>query len=159
MLVMTVVMIGVTFWIERSRLGYYLEAIREDEDIAAAVGVNVFYYKVLIMAISGFFVAFAGTFYAQYFMFFDPATLFSMGPMVQMQLGTMVGGAGTILGPIVGSTVYIVIEQLLRSLPFDSRQAVSLSKVVYGIALMAIIFWLPGGLMSFFNRQKKAIKP
>jgi branched-chain amino acid transport system permease protein len=153
MLAMTLVMVGFTYWVSRSRLGYFLVAIREDEDIAAAIGVNVFYYKVLIMAISGFFVAFGGTFYAQYFMFIDPGTLFSMGPMVQMQLGTMVGGAGTVVGPIVGSTVYIVIEQLLRSLPFDTRQAVSLSKVVYGVALMAIIFYIPGGLMSVFKRR------
>jgi branched-chain amino acid transport system permease protein len=153
-LAMTALMIGVTFWISRSRTGYFLVAIREDEDIAAACGVNVVYYKVLIMAISGFFVALSGTFYAQFFQFIDPGQMFSMGPMVQMQLGTMVGGAGTVVGPIVGSTVYIVIEQLLRSLPFNSREAVSLSKVVYGVCLMAIIYYLPGGLMSLFNRRR-----
>lgn len=151
---MTVILAAVTFWISRSRLGYFLVAIREDEDIAAACGVNVYWYKVLVMTISGFFIAFAGTFYAQYFMFIAPETLFSMGPMVQMQLGTMVGGAGTVGGPIIGSAVYIVIEQLLRSLPFDSRQAVSLSKVVYGICLMGIIYYLPGGLMSLYRHRK-----
>lgn len=154
-LAMTGGLTAFTWWLSRSRLGYFLVAIREDEDMAAACGVNVYWHKVLIMAMSGFFVALAGTFYAQYFMFIAPETLFSMGPMVQMQLGTMVGGAGTVAGPIVGSAVYIGIEQLLRSLPFDSRQAVSLSKVIYGICLMAIIYYLPGGLVSLVRRRRR----
>jgi branched-chain amino acid transport system permease protein len=153
-LAMTGILAGFTFWVSRSRLGYFLVAIREDEDIAAACGVDVYWYKVLIMGISGFFVALAGTFYAQLFMFIDPSTMFSMGPMVQMQLGTMVGGAGTVGGPIIGSALYIAIEQVLRSLPFDSRQAVALSKVFYGICLMVIIFHMPGGLMSLFRKRR-----
>lgn len=152
-LAMTVLMVVITLLIERSRLGYYLEAIREDEDIAEACGVNVYRYKVLIMAISGFFIALAGTFYAQFFMFISPETTFTLSPLVQMMLGTMVGGAGTVAGPIVGSAVYIFIEEVLRALPFDSRQAVSLSKMLYAVSLMVIIYYIPGGLLSLFHRR------
>ena len=102
-----VVLAGVgTLWLERSRFGQYSMALREDEDAAEASGVPTFRCKVVIIAISAAATALAGTFYAQFLLFIVPETLFSFDHVLNMMLGTIVGGSGTILGPIVGSLLF-----------------------------------------------------
>ena len=120
-----VVLLGLATWaIERSRFGQYLLAVREDEDSAEASGVPTFRYKVAIMALSAAVTALAGTFYAQFLLFIVPETLFSFDIIINMMLGTIIGGGGTVLGPIVGSVLFGVLSDVLRSLPVvSSREA------------------------------------
>jgi branched-chain amino acid transport system permease protein len=143
-----------TWFLERSRFGQCLMALREDEDTAEASGVPTFRYKVLIMAISAGVTAFAGTFYAQFLLFIVPETLFAFDHLLNMMLGTIVGGAGTVLGPIIGSILFGVLSDVLRALPFvGSREAASLVRIIYGLILMIIVFRMPGGIVGLLVKR------
>ena len=107
--------LAVTWWIERSWMGYYLVALGEDEDAAAAVGVNVPRIKRHIYLISAFLTALAGTFYVQYIYFIDPNTAFSFNISVEAALVCIVGGIGTLWGPVVGTVLLEVTSALLQS--------------------------------------------
>jgi len=143
-----------TAWLERTRFGKQLEALREDEEAAEATGVRTFRCKVAIIALSAFFTAFAGTFYAQFLLFIVPETLFSFDHMLTMMLGAMVGGAGTVVGPILGGALFGTLSEFLRTLPFaNSREVASLLRALYAIILMVVVTRFPGGLVSIWSRR------
>jgi len=143
-----------TFWLERSRFGQYLMALREDEDAAEASGVPTFRCKVLINAISAAATALAGSFYAQFLLFIVPETLFSFDHVLNMMLGTIVGGSGTVIGPIVGSVLFGLFGDFLRTLPFvSSREAASLVRVGYGIVLIVLVLRMPQGIVGAWRRK------
>ena len=145
---------GGTFWFERSRLGQYAMALREDEDAAEASGVPTFRCKIIVIAISAAATALAGTFYAQFLLFIVPETLFSFDHMLNMMLGTIVGGSGTILGPIVGSLLFGVLGDVLRSLPLvNSREAASLVRIGYGLILIVVVLRMPRGVVGLWARR------
>ena len=146
----------ITWRIEHSRFGQYLLAIREDDDAAEASGVDVRRCKILAMALSAGLTALAGSFYAQFFLYISPDTLFIFDHQLAMMLGTMVGGAGTILGPIVGSSVFSAIAELLHNLPFDeTRQINSAAKMFYALILMTVMIYLPGGILSVVSSRMR----
>ena len=141
-----------TLWLERSRFGQYLMALREDEDAAEASGVPTFRCKVLIIAISAAATALAGTFYAQFLLFIVPETLFTFDHVVNMMLGTIVGGSGTVLGPIMGSALFGLFGDVLRALPFvSSREAASLVRVGYGLVLVILVLRMPRGIAGLWR--------
>lgn len=141
-----------TLWLERSRFGQYLMALREDEDAAEASGVPTFRCKVLIIAISAAATALAGTFYAQFLLFIVPETLFTFDHVVNMMLGTIVGGSGTVLGPIMGSVLFGLFGDVLRALPFvSSREAASLVRVGYGLVLVILVLRMPRGIAGLWR--------
>jgi branched-chain amino acid transport system permease protein len=143
-----------TFWLEHSRLGQYAMALREDEEAAEASGVPTFRCKIMIIAISAAATAIAGTFYAQFLLFIVPETLFSFDHMLNMMLGTIVGGSGTILGPIVGSALFGVLGDVLRSLPLvNSREAASLVRIGYGLVLIVVVLRTPRGIVGLWERR------
>lgn len=152
-LALMLLMAGLTYLIEKSSLGYFLLAIREDEEAAMASGVNTNKYKTLIFAISAFFTAIGGTFYAQLLLFISPDIMFTLQPTVNMLLGTLVGGPGTVLGPILGSTIFTFVGEILRSVSFgQGTQAVTVTSAIYGITLMVVALYLPKGLIDFKNK-------
>lgn len=143
-----------TLWLERSRFGQYLIALREDEDAAEASGVPTFHCKVAIIAISAAATALAGTFYAQFLLFIVPETLFSFDHILSMMLGTIVGGSGTVLGPIIGSVLFGLIADVLRMLPFvNSREAASLVRIGYGLVLLVMVLRMPAGIAGAWRRR------
>lgn len=143
-----------TFWLERSRLGQYAMALREDEDAAEASGVPTFRCKIIIIAISAAATALGGTFYAQFLLFIVPETVFSFDHMLNMMLGTIVGGSGTIIGPIVGSALFGVLGNVLRTLPIvSSREAASLVQIGYGLVLIVVVLRMPRGIVGLWERQ------
>lgn len=143
-----------TLWLERSRFGQYLMALREDEDAAEASGVPTFRCKVMIIAISAAATALAGTFYAQFLLFIVPETLFTFDHVLNMMLGTIVGGSGTVLGPIVGSVLFGVFSDVLRALPFvNSREAASLVRVGYGVVLIILVLRMPQGIVGLWRKR------
>jgi branched-chain amino acid transport system permease protein len=145
-----------TWWLERTRFGKQLEALREDEDAAEASGVRTFRCKVAIIALSAFCTALAGTFYAQFLLFIVPETLFSFDHMLTMMLGAMVGGAGTVAGPIVGGALFGGLSEVLRTLPFaSSREASSLLRIAYAVILMIVVIRFPGGIVGAFRGRRK----
>ena len=136
----------ITWLIERSWMGYYLVAIGEDEDAAEAIGVNAPRIKRDIYLISSFLTAMAGTFYTQYIYFIDPATAFSFNISIEAALVSIVGGIGTLWGPVVGTVLLETTSTLLQSWLGGSVGGVQLT--VYSLILMAVILWRPTGLMG-----------
>ncbi len=139
--------LGITAWIERSRIGYYLVAIGEEEDAAEAVGINVPRIKRDIYMISSFLTALAGTFYTQYIYFIDPQTAFNFSISIEAALVSIVGGVGTLLGPLIGTVLLETTSALLQSWLGNSVGGVQLT--VYSLILMAVILWRPTGIMGY----------
>ncbi|HEX3182464.1 MAG TPA: branched-chain amino acid ABC transporter permease [Beijerinckiaceae bacterium] len=139
----------ITYRIEHSWMGYYLVAIGDDEDAAEAVGVNAPRIKRDIYMISAFLTALAGTFYVQYIYFIDPATAFSFNISVEAALVSIVGGIGTLWGPVVGTVLLETTSALLQSWLGSSAGGVQLT--VYSLILIAIILWRPSGLLGMFS--------
>jgi branched-chain amino acid transport system permease protein len=138
--------LAITYRIERSRMGYYLMALGEDEDAAEAIGVNVLRVKRQIYLISAFLTALAGTFYVQYIYFIDPNTAFSFNVSVEAALVSIVGGIGTLWGPVVGTVLLEATSALLQSWLGSGLGGVQLT--VYSLILIAVILWRPSGLLG-----------
>jgi branched-chain amino acid transport system permease protein len=141
--------LAVTYAIERSWMGYYLVAVGEDEDAAEAIGVDTLKIKRHIYLISAFLTALAGTFYVQYIYFIDPNTAFSFNVSVEAALVSIVGGIGTLWGPVVGTVLLEATSALLQSWLGSSTGGVQLT--VYSLILVAVILWRPSGLIGFFT--------
>ncbi len=148
-LALLVVGLVVTWAVERSWMGYYLVALGEDEDAAQAIGVNVPKMKRHIYLISTFLTALAGTFYIQYIYFIDPPTAFSFNISVEAALVSIVGGIGTLWGPVVGTVLLEVTSTLLQSWLGGGHGGVQLT--VYSLILMAVILWRPAGLLGLIT--------
>jgi branched-chain amino acid transport system permease protein len=147
----------VTWLIERSWIGNYLVAIGEDEDAAEAIGVNAPKMKRDIYMISAFLTALAGTFYTQYIYFIDPATAFSFSISIEAALVSIVGGIGTLWGPLIGTVLLETTSALLQSWLGSSIGGVQLT--VYSLILMAVILWRPTGLMGMINEVRQRFAP
>jgi branched-chain amino acid transport system permease protein len=137
----------VTYRIENSWMGYYLVAIGEDEDAAEAIGVNAPRIKRNIYLISAFLTALAGTFYTQYIYFIDPATAFSFNISIEAALVSIVGGIGTLWGPVIGTVLLETTSALLQS--WLGGRVGGIQLTVYSLILMAVILWRPTGLIGF----------
>jgi len=141
--------LAITAWIERSRIGYYLVAIGEDEDAAEAIGIDVARIKRNIYMISSFLTALAGTFYTQYIYFIDPQTAFNFSVSIEAALVSIVGGVGTLWGPLIGTVLLETTSALLQSWLGNSIGGVQLT--VYSLILMAVILWKPTGIMGYVS--------
>jgi len=104
------------WWIARSRLGYYLHAIRQDEDAAEAIGVNTRKYKLIAATLSAALTGAGGTFYAQYTQYIVPEDILTVGLSIEIILRAIIGGSGTVLGPVVGSFLLTPIAEATRVL-------------------------------------------
>ena len=155
---MLAVALLITAWVERSRIGYYCVAIGEDEDAAEAIGVNAPAIKRQIYMISAFLTAMAGTFYTQYIYFIDPQTAFNFNNSIEAALVSIVGGIGTLWGPVIGTVLLETTSALLQSWLGNSIGGVQLT--VYALILMAVILWRPTGIMGFLTEryQRRAQK-
>ena len=150
-LLMTVISLLIAWWLERSRFGASLIAIRENEDAAEALGVNAFRCKMYAICIAGAMGGAGGTFYAQKFLYLDPPIAYGISTSVEMLLVTIVGGLGTVFGPLVGSFVLHGINEVARHF----LEAPGLSLIVYGLILVIIVGFLPNGLIGLFKRKAK----
>jgi branched-chain amino acid transport system permease protein len=149
----------IAWWLTRSRFGARLVAIRENEDAARALGIDVFTEKVKVLTLSGAMCAAGGTFYAQKYLYIDPNIAFGIDKSVEMLLVTMVGGAGTIFGPLIGSIALTTINELTRAAAsvFPALKNVQpLSLIVYGAMLILIVARLPDGFASVLGRRRHA---
>jgi len=149
----------IAWWLTRSRFGARLVAIRENEDAARALGIDVFTEKVKVLTLSGAMCAAGGTFYAQKYLYIDPNLAFGIDKSVEMLLVTMVGGAGTIFGPLIGSIALTTINELTRAAAsvFPALKNVQpLSLIVYGAMLILIVARLPDGFASLLGRRRHA---
>jgi branched-chain amino acid transport system permease protein len=131
-------------WLERRRFGVYLAAIREDETACEAAGVNTFKYKMLAMLLSSFLTGIGGTFYAFYLFSLQPNTVFGIPLSVEIIIRPIVGGAGTVLGPVVGSFILSPLAELSRHY-FAQGGWHGAHLIAYGVLLIGVVLFLPEG--------------
>ncbi|HYI03880.1 MAG TPA: branched-chain amino acid ABC transporter permease [Reyranella sp.] len=142
-------------WVDRSMSRYAMEAISEDEDAAAAAGVNVTAEKLRITVISALMTALAGALYCQYQMFISPDTVSGIAVSLQMVFAVVVGGIYVALGPTVGAIITLLLAEFLRI--FFGTKAVGWDNLVYGVLLVLFIIFLPKGILgSILDRLKGA---
>lgn len=134
---------------EGTRMGLYFQAIREDNEAAEALGADSLRYKLIAMAISAGMTAIGGTFYAQYLLYIDPDTTFGVINSVEIMLRPIIGGPGTVLGPLLGSLVLTPLAEVTRT-AFQAYTGVYL--MFYGAILVAVIIFLPDGLMGILKK-------
>src|SRR5262245_34122988 len=143
-LVLMVVVTALVAWLERQRFGLYLSAIREDEGACEALGVNTFRYKMLAMVLSSFLTGIGGAFYAFYLFSLQPASVFGIPLSVEIIIRAVVGGAGTVFGPILGSFILSPLAEVARHY-FAQGGWHGAHLIVYGILLIAVVLFLPEG--------------
>ena len=135
------------FFLLRSRAGYYWQAIRENEEAAQALGINVFRWKMLAVAISSGLTAIAGVFYAFYYNNLFPEQIFHISRSIEIILGPIIGGVGTLFGPILGAAVLTLladgITELLAAMGLEFP---GIKQVFYGVVLLLVVKFLPHGI-------------
>jgi branched-chain amino acid transport system permease protein len=153
-LALLLVALGLTRRMERSRTGYYFRAIREDQQAAASLGVAVSRYKLRAMALSAAVTALGGSFYAQYVLFIDPESVFPLSLSILICLVAVLGGVGTLWGPLVGAAVLVPLSESTRILLGGTGTAIDL--VIYGGLIMLVAVLQPGGLVALARRLVRA---
>ncbi|MGE5618486.1 MAG: branched-chain amino acid ABC transporter permease [Sphingomonadaceae bacterium] len=143
----------VVYWIEHSRLGYYFRAIKEDQDGARALGINPTNYKLIAFILSAIFTSMAGTFYAQYVTFIDPYSTIYLMVSITMCLMAVLGGLGTLWGPVIGAVVLIGISESTRVLLGGTGKAIDL--LIYGFLVIAFAVYQPNGLMGLLKSLRR----
>jgi branched-chain amino acid transport system permease protein len=141
-LALTAIATTAAAWLTRSRFGAQLVAVRESEDAARALGVDVLRTKVLALTLSGAITAVAGVLYVQTYLYIDPNLAFGSDRSIEMLLVTMIGGAGTVLGPLVGAVALHLLVDTSRTW----IDVPGFAPMLYGVALLLIIGFLPGGI-------------
>jgi branched-chain amino acid transport system permease protein len=141
---------AVTKALEATRYGYYLFAVRDDEDAAAAAGVNPLLVRAGAMAVSAGLTGIGGSLFAQYYLYLDPTFLISPELSFQFALLPAVGGLGTAIGPVLGSFVITPLSELLRT--YLGHAAAGLHLVIYSAGLIVVMLYFPGGLAAALNR-------
>jgi len=154
MLLATAIVAG----IERSRLGAYLRAIREDEDAAETLGVDTVRYKLYAIVLSAFLTGLGGAFYANYLFSLQPNAVFGIPLSVDIIIRPVVGGAGTLLGPLLGSFILSPLAELAR-IYFTRPGWAGLHLVVYGVLLIGVVLFLPQGVYPTLRRAWARRRP
>ncbi|WP_291271700.1 branched-chain amino acid ABC transporter permease [Geothrix sp.] len=163
--------IAITWLVQHSKLGYYFQAIREDQDAAHSLGIHIALYKNIGLVISAILTSLAGSFYGIYVGFVDPPTVLGLDVSVQIMLICIIGGMGTLWGPVLGSLVLVPLSEALRSnliteglvkiglVSADSRIGIFLKEnlshahvLLYGILVVLVILFMPDGLMGFVKK-------
>jgi branched-chain amino acid transport system permease protein len=164
-LLLFIVGMFITIWLVRSKLGYYFLAIREDEDAAAALGVDRMRYKVTAVAISAAMTAIGGSFFIQYFLFVDPSLAFGVAISIEILLRPIVGGVGTIWGPLAGAILLTPLEEITRGFVRNPPEFLSFIKgssgvdvMIFGLLLILVILYMPQGIVGSLPRAWERVR-
>ena len=156
MLVLTVFAFLVCGCLLRTKVGYYWQAIRENEEAAQALGINTFRWKMLAVAISAAMTAVSGVFFAFYYNNLFPEQIFNISRSIEIILGPIIGGLGTLFGPILGAAVLTLlsdgITELLAALGWEIP---GVKQVFYGVVLLVVVMFLPHGIWPALARRLK----
>ncbi len=136
-------------WISRSRFGFGLIAIRENEEAAAVMGVNTTLYKILAFALCSVFAAIAGGIHAYWITYLDPSSAFDITLNVKMIIMAVFGGPGTIFGPVLGAFVLSAISEILAS------KVTSLASIFFGLVIVAAVVFMPRGFADLVRRFRQ----
>jgi len=156
MLVLLLIVIFITYKIATSKMGYYLLSLREDEEAARAIGINTAKYKLYAVMVSAFFAGVAGVFYAQYILFIEPRTVFSAELSTQFALMSIIGGLGTVVGPILGAFILTPLGEFLRAWLGGSYSGLHIA--IYGLILIVVVLMMPEGVVVWGNDRIRSLK-
>ncbi|MDY7578015.1 branched-chain amino acid ABC transporter permease [Herbaspirillum sp. RTI4] len=135
------------FLIEKSFLGYYFRAIKDEPDAARSLGISLSRYKQMAFAVSSFFTALGGSLYAQKELYIDPASVFGTGLSIKMALVSILGGLGTLFGPVLGAGILTAIEEGTRMLFGGSGRGTDL--IIYAAIIIVIAVYYPNGVIGW----------
>ena len=141
----------VTWWLEDSKWGYWWRAVKDNPEAAESLGVVVFNSKMGAAAVSAFLTAIGGAFYAQFVSYIDPESVMTFHFSLLMALPAVLGGIGTLWGPVLGAVILIPLTELTRSFIGGSGRGVDL--ILYGAVIVLISLARPQGLLSLFSRR------
>ncbi len=141
-------------WLLRSRAGYYWQAIRENEEAAQALGINTFRWKMIAVMISSAMTALAGVFFAFYYNNLFPEQIFHISRSIEIILGPIIGGVGTLFGPILGAALLTLLaDGITELLAAFGWEIPGIKQVFYGVVLLAVIMFLPHGIWPTLARR------
>jgi branched-chain amino acid transport system permease protein len=149
----------VNYLIEKSYLGYYFRAIKDEPDAAKSLGVHLSTYKQIAFAISSFFTALGGSFYAQKELYIDPGSVLQTGLSIKMALVSILGGVGTLFGPIIGAGALTFIEEGTRTWFGGTGRGIDL--IIYASLIVVISVYYPTGALGWiknFIARRKAMR-
>jgi len=150
MLLLTMGAFVLCAWLLRSRAGYYWQAIRENEEAAQALGINTFRWKMAAVALSAAMTSISGVFFAFYYNNLFPHEIFSMNRSIELILGPVIGGIGTLFGPIFGAAVLTLLSDgITEALAALGWEIPGIKQVFYGLVLLAVVMFLPHGIWPF----------
>jgi len=147
-----VLTLAATLAVERSHVGYYLRAIKDEPDAARSIGINIARYKQIALSLSAFFTAMGGSLYAQKELYIDPASVLGTGLSIKMALVSILGGVGTLFGPVVGAVVLTVIEELTRVVFGGSGRGTD--TIIYAALIVVIAVFYPNGLLGWWRERR-----
>ncbi len=173
MLLVLVVTLAITAHLQKSKTGFYLQAIREDQDAAASLGINLFFYKNRALLLSAALTSTLGSLYGLYIRFIDTSAVLDLRLSIEIILTAIIGGVGTLWGPVVGALLLVPLAEVLRSnllgdalvkaglVSETSGMGLFLKEnlahahvLVYGIITVLCILYLPKGILGLFRRVK-----
>ena len=154
MLALTAGAFGACFLLLRSKAGYYWQAIRENEEAAQALGINSFRWKMLAVAISSAMTAVSGVFFAFYYNNLFPEQIFHISRSIEIILGPVIGGVGTLFGPVLGAAVLTLLSDgITEGLALLGWEIPGIKQVFYGLVLLAVVMFLPHGIWPTLARK------
>ncbi|MGA3206539.1 MAG: branched-chain amino acid ABC transporter permease [Syntrophales bacterium] len=156
MLAFLIIALVVCYFVATSKMGYYFRAIKESHDVAEVLGVNVVRYRLIAIMISAFLSAMAGSFYAQYVLYIDPESVMLLAISVQIVLLSMLGGAGSVMGPVIGAAVLIPIAEVTRVCL--GHKGTGVDMLIYGFLITIISVYQPQGVWGLLSRIGNRIK-
>jgi branched-chain amino acid transport system permease protein len=151
-IVLTILAFALSYWVERSRFGHYLMAIRDDEDTALSVGVSTARVKLWSLLLSAAVTALCGALYASLFLYIVPDQMLGIELSVEISILPMLGGAGTLLGPVVGSLVLESASEIFKNLFREAHL------LIYGILVVLVVLFLPEGIVGTLMRKLRRVK-
>ena len=155
-LIVAIIILALTIYLDRSKFGYYLRTIKGNQSAAESVGIPTTKYKLMAYMLSAAIVSLGGSLYAQYMLYIDPGMLMTLKVSLMILLVTVMGGIGRVVGPIVGAVILTVISEYTRVLAGGTGSGID--QIIYGLLVVLVVLYLPNGILSLFDKKKKAKK-
>jgi branched-chain amino acid transport system permease protein len=152
MLALAVLALVMNWLVSVSKLGFALKCIRQNEDASGMVGIDATFYKVTGFVLSALLVGGAGAIYASWVFYIEPPDVFSVLTSVKPIVMALLGGAGTVLGPVIGAAVFLVMEEVVW------RNFLSIHAAVLGILIVVLIFFLPNGILGLVAQRRTGLR-
>ncbi|MDD5170505.1 MAG: branched-chain amino acid ABC transporter permease [Syntrophales bacterium] len=154
MMAMFFLALAISWSFEKSRIGYYCRAIKDDPEGARSLGISIQRYKLIAFSLSAVITSMCGTFYAQYVLYIHPSSTIDLMMSIQLCIIVLIGGIGTLFGPVIGAFVFIPLTELTRVYLGSEGQGIDM--MIYAFLIIVIAILRPYGLLSLFQKKREA---